>query len=204
MEAEGSNKGERTRAAIIEAAYALFVEQGYHGTSMRQIAQKADLALGGIYNHFDSKEAVFKEVIVAYHPFVTVVPRLEDLQGDSIEQILRQAAYLFIHEMEQQKSIFNLMFIELIELNGRHMPALVEMILPSVLRFQQRVAAGHQQSLRTQDPVTFFRTFIGTVVAYYVMNELLAGSAVMQLGSLGIDDMMDIYLHGLIVENAPQ
>ncbi|MBI3241616.1 MAG: TetR family transcriptional regulator, partial [Chloroflexi bacterium] len=38
------SKGEQTYAAIIEAAYALFLKKGYHGTSMRQIAERADLA----------------------------------------------------------------------------------------------------------------------------------------------------------------
>ena len=201
MEKELPNKGERTRAAIIDAAYTLFVQQGYHGTSMRQIAKEADLALGGIYNHFDSKEAVFKGVIVAHHPFVTVVPRLEHLEDDSTEELFRRAARLFVHEMQRQGGLFNLMFIEMIELDGRHMPELVNIVLPSILRFQQQVAASHQGSLRAQTPVAFFRSFIGTVVAYYMMNELLAGTAVLQLDSLSIDDRMDIYLHGLILEN---
>jgi AcrR family transcriptional regulator len=202
MEREYVNRGKQTRTAIIEAAYALFVRQGYHGTSMRQIAQKADLALGGIYNHFDSKEAIFKAVIIAYHPFMAVIPRLEDLEDDSTEGLLRSAARLFVSEMEKQSGLFNLMFIELIELDGRHMPELVSTILPYVLRFQQRVAANQPGSLRAQTPVTFFRSFIGTVVAYYVMNELLAGTSAMQLGPLSIDDMMDIYLHGLILKDA--
>ena len=201
MEQESQNKGERTRTAVIEAAYALFVQQGYHGTSMRQIAQQAGLALGGIYNHFDSKEAVFKAVIVTYHPFVTVVPKLEQLENNSTELLLRKAARLFVFEMAQQSGLFNLMFIELIELNGRHMPELVDIVLPYVLRFQQRVAASHQGSIRAQTPLAFFRSFVGTIVAYYVMNELLADTTVMQLDSLSIDDMMDIYLHGLILES---
>ncbi len=202
MEKESVNRGEQTRAAIIESAYVLFVRQGYHGTSMRQIAQKADLALGGIYNHFDSKEAIFKAVVIAYHPFMAVIPRLEDLEDDSTEGLLRSAARLFVGEMEKQSGLFNLMFIELIELDGRHMPELVNTILPYVLRFQQRVAEKQPGSLRAQTPVTFFRSFIGSVVAYYVMNELLAGTSAMQLGPLSIDDMMDIYLHGLILEDA--
>jgi AcrR family transcriptional regulator len=43
-----ATKGERTRRQVIQAAQRLFVERGYHGTSMRQIAQEAGLALGGI------------------------------------------------------------------------------------------------------------------------------------------------------------
>jgi hypothetical protein len=119
------------------------------------VAQEADLALGGIYNHFDSKEAIFKAVIVTYHPFLTVVPKLEHLQDKSTTDLLYNAARLFVQEMEQQRGLFNLMFIELIELDGRHMPELVNAVLPSMLRFQQRVMADHQESIRAQTPVTF-------------------------------------------------
>ena len=41
-------KGEVTRLAVEDAAMGLFLEQGYHATSMRQIAERAGLALGGI------------------------------------------------------------------------------------------------------------------------------------------------------------
>ncbi len=53
-------RGEQTRGEIIRAAHKLFVQQGYHGTSMRQIAKQAGIALGGLYNHFDSKQEVFQ------------------------------------------------------------------------------------------------------------------------------------------------
>ena len=36
---------ETTQQKIIRAAHDLFVQQGYHGTSMRQIAAQADIAL---------------------------------------------------------------------------------------------------------------------------------------------------------------
>jgi AcrR family transcriptional regulator len=200
---EALNRGELTRANIIEAAYTLFVQQGYHGTSMRQIAQDAGLALGSIYNHFDSKEAIFKAVIIAHHPFFTVVPKLEELQARTAEQLLREAARLFVREMERQRGLFNLIFIELIELDGRHMRELVDTVLPHILNFQQRVV-DHSATFRARTPVAFFRSFIGTVTAYYVTNELLAGTAVLQMGPQSIDDMMDIYLHGLIIEDSPR
>ncbi|MBI3361027.1 MAG: helix-turn-helix transcriptional regulator, partial [Chloroflexi bacterium] len=56
-------KGDRTRAAIIEAANRIFLSKGYHAASMRQITKEVHLALGGIYNYFDSKEDIFIAVL---------------------------------------------------------------------------------------------------------------------------------------------
>src|SRR3990172_13368732 len=85
-------KGEQTRAAIIKAAYALFLKKGFHATSVREIAEKADLALGGIYNHFSSKEEIFAAVLDAYHPYRRILPALEAANGETIEDFVRDGA----------------------------------------------------------------------------------------------------------------
>lgn len=42
----------------MEAALECFVERGFHGTAIPQIAEKANIAAGTIYHYFDSKEAL--------------------------------------------------------------------------------------------------------------------------------------------------
>lgn len=44
--------------AILAAALDLFVERGFHGTSVPSVADKAGVASGTIYHYFDSKEAL--------------------------------------------------------------------------------------------------------------------------------------------------
>jgi AcrR family transcriptional regulator len=51
-------KGERTRARIIHESAALFNVQGYAGTSLYDIIAAAHIQKGGLYRHFDSKEAI--------------------------------------------------------------------------------------------------------------------------------------------------
>jgi TetR/AcrR family transcriptional regulator, repressor of fatR-cypB operon len=46
------------RESILAAALECFVERGFHGTAMPQIAEKASIAAGTIYHYFDSKEAL--------------------------------------------------------------------------------------------------------------------------------------------------
>ena len=46
------------RAQILEAALDCFVDRGFYGTSIPEIAERADIAAGTIYHYFESKEAL--------------------------------------------------------------------------------------------------------------------------------------------------
>jgi AcrR family transcriptional regulator len=56
------SKGERTRAAIIDAALELFRENGYDATTMRGIATAAGVSVGNAYYYFESKEQLIQGV----------------------------------------------------------------------------------------------------------------------------------------------
>ena len=51
-------RAEETRRSIYEAALELFREKGFEQTTMRDIAAKADVALGAAYYYFRSKDAI--------------------------------------------------------------------------------------------------------------------------------------------------
>jgi len=54
-------RAEDTRRKIYEAAMEMFREQGFEETTMRDIAAKAGVALGGAYYYFSSKDAIVLE-----------------------------------------------------------------------------------------------------------------------------------------------
>src|SRR4030067_1624600 len=115
-------RGERTRSEIMNAAQQLFVQNGYHGASMRQIAQQADVALGGIYNHFDSKEQIFLTVLTEMHPLHYVLPLMATSQGSTIEEFVREAAKQMVTGVGERLEFVNLIFIELVGFKGEHLP----------------------------------------------------------------------------------
>lgn len=53
----------RTAAAIRDAAERLFISRGYSATTMEDLAEEADVAVGSIYAHFASKEGVYSALI---------------------------------------------------------------------------------------------------------------------------------------------
>ena len=56
-------KGELTAERIMDAAERLFAAQGYRGTSLRDIAQVANIKEPGIYNHFQGKKGLYSAVL---------------------------------------------------------------------------------------------------------------------------------------------
>lgn len=190
------SKGDRTRLTLIDVAYTLFVEQGFHGTSMRQIAEGAGLALGGIYNHFANKEEIFKAVIFTYHPFIRVVPQLTAVSHTSAETMLREVIRLFDLEMQQDRGIFNLLFIELIEMKSKHVPEMAELLMPSVLPFFQELMA-HSDQLHVQDPMVIMRMLIGTILSFYLTGQLMSGTILDTESTRSIEPFITILLRGL-------
>ena len=67
-------RSELKRAAILEAAMAEFQAQGFRDTSMDRIAEHANVSKRTVYNHFESKEVLFR----------AIVSEMLDEQDDSI------------------------------------------------------------------------------------------------------------------------
>jgi AcrR family transcriptional regulator len=72
-------RGTETRALILETALALFREKGYEETTMRAIAESADVALGNAYYYFKSKEHLIQAFYARTHEehLAVCVPLLE-------------------------------------------------------------------------------------------------------------------------------
>ena len=147
MTEETQTKGERTRLQIEDSAVELFMENGYHATSMRQIAEHSGLALGGIYNHFKSKEEIFEAIVVDKHPYKKILPILSEVQGDTIEEFLNNAARIVITELTSQPYYVKLMLIEIVEFNGAHGAALLKEIVPKILPIFEKIVKNNSHAL---------------------------------------------------------
>ena len=77
-----SRRREHTRRRLLDAATALFAEQGVESTRINEITERADVGFGSFYNHFKSKEAivgaVVEETVAAQATALTERTRLLD------------------------------------------------------------------------------------------------------------------------------
>ncbi|MBW2725482.1 MAG: TetR/AcrR family transcriptional regulator [Deltaproteobacteria bacterium] len=56
-------KGEQTAERILDAAENLFASRGYAGTTLRDVAEAVGLRTPSLYNHFESKDALYEAVL---------------------------------------------------------------------------------------------------------------------------------------------
>lgn len=202
MEKEKQTKGEATRLAIEDAAIGLFLEQGYHATSMRQIAKRSGLALGGIYNHFSSKDEIFEAIIVDQHPYKKILPLILAVEGDTAEEFFGNAFHIVVNELGNQPEFINLMFIELVEFKGKHGSIMLREIAPKVLPIFENVIKSIK-GLRVTNPAVLMRSFFGMIISYFVTEMVISNSVISKLMPKNATDAyVDIFLHGILKEPA--
>ncbi len=95
------SKGERTRLRILESGFELFLSQGSHAVSIRQIAAAAGLSPMAIYRHFDDKSAL--QVALLEHAFLTFEQFLRASPGSEqpIENLCALAKQFFTFALER-------------------------------------------------------------------------------------------------------
>ncbi|MBJ8339087.1 TetR/AcrR family transcriptional regulator [Antrihabitans sp. YC3-6] len=74
-----------TREIVLEAAEELFLEQGFHATSVAQIGANAGRTPGSIYGNFPSKEALCFAVLERHYK--QVIGELADSMGAAGEDV---------------------------------------------------------------------------------------------------------------------
>ena len=108
----GDPGGASTRERILEVALDLFTDQGFDGTSMREIAERLHISKPAIYYHFASKEEILMALHMRLHEFGrTALERLTgqtvtlqlwgSLLNEVLDQMVAQRKIFLMHERNQ-------------------------------------------------------------------------------------------------------
>jgi AcrR family transcriptional regulator len=192
-------KGEISQDRIREAAFKLFINQGYHGTSMRQIAEAANLTPASIYNHYQNKEQIFRQVLLAHHPYRQILPILESANGEDAESILRDVANRVYKVIRKQKGLLHIMFIELVEFEGRHVGEIFRSMSPRIFAFLGKLKSKRRQ-LRKIPETNIMLTMIGLVMSQWILEAMFLKSIRLPFSDKHFEHALDIYMHGILAE----
>jgi len=62
----GTRQNKEIRKKLLEAGVSIFIDQGYHGTGIQEVVDKAGIPKGSFYNYFKSKEDFGSKTIVHF------------------------------------------------------------------------------------------------------------------------------------------
>ena len=162
----------RTREKIHEAAVALFTTKGFHGSGMREIAAKAGVSLGNLYNHHKTKQDLIAALLEEYEaeyvgpdtPLAVALAEFEDLSdleklGEASRQMVaRYADYI------------RLIYVDVVELEGEH----VKRLFAGMRRRYEDVLGPKLERLRAEgklgDPDPIGGLMTATIAYFYLFN----------------------------------
>jgi AcrR family transcriptional regulator len=104
--------GASTRERILDVALDLFTDQGFDGTSMREIAERLRISKPAIYYHFASKEEILMALHMRLHEFgkaalarltgqAVTLENWGSLLNEVLDQMLTQRKIFLMHERNQ-------------------------------------------------------------------------------------------------------
>ncbi|HEX8170208.1 MAG TPA: TetR/AcrR family transcriptional regulator [Thermoanaerobaculia bacterium] len=116
-------RSERSRRAVLDAALWLFARQGFRGTSVREIAERARVSTGNLYHHFPDKEALFRALIDEYFELTRTrrFPFTRALyEADHFPDNIEQLGFAARDSIRQFRDYFALVYVDVIEFGGTH------------------------------------------------------------------------------------
>jgi len=156
------------REHLVDTALALFSEQGYDATSIKQIAVRAGVAVGLLYHYFPSKSEVMRAVWER-HSFL---PELHGLllveHSSAATHVLQDVAERFSAMLDRKEALFRLMVRES-QSNPEVADCLHAIVEESITALgaylETRVRVGE---LRPHDGTLTARMLLGTVLTTHL------------------------------------
>lgn len=199
-------KIEEKKTGIEDAAKELLIKQGFHATSMRDIAKRADVSLGNVYNYFETKEAIFESIINRY--LIVIDQKLKDIL-ESIDEPLdpkdmRKLGEMIGEMVDQHQDFWLLMYIDVLEFQNRHFRKMFEGLAERFRRlFEDKFASAIERGdLRSGvDPAIGFTVAYMQFFNYFLVEKLFGGNL-----HLGLDDdqalnyLTKIFSYGVLSE----
>lgn len=198
-----------TRSAILATARQLFLAQGYHKTSMRDIAKGAGISTGPLYFHFQNKAEIFFHICRQGYDRLLAGFR-QAAAGDYQAGLkLRNIFFAYWDFFHSEPELFEILHLAANPMAGIDLPAALRDELTAMGRerltlmediIRQGIAAGE---IRPLDPPTL-ALFLCSV-AEGVVQTLRGGW--LQSADSSLDKMIDTAVsvigHGMVVMPAP-
>ncbi len=178
-----TDKQQNTEEKILEAAKAVFMQKGYTGTRMQEVADKAGINKAMLHYYFRSKEKLFRviltEAMEVIQPMTIrcisgdkpVLEKLEDLVSNHLEVLLeRPHLPMFVmHELSQNQGAFMTENIA----SGQAPAAMLNF-------FQQVIEEGERGLIRKVNPIHLLMNTMSMIIFPFIARPIVTTVAGIQ------------------------
>jgi AcrR family transcriptional regulator len=190
------------REQILDVSTRLFAQQGFRGTTTKQVAESSGVTEALIFRHFPSKEdlywAVIQRKINIAGPAERMRQRLQMAGTDS--EILAGVAEEILERRAKDQTLSRLLLYSALEnhrLSHRFFKTYIFELYEVLSDFiRQRVADGR---FRRVDPVLAARGFLGMVIYHSWVQELFGGKRYQNFSVQEVSGTLaEVWLQGML------
>jgi TetR/AcrR family transcriptional repressor of mexJK operon len=182
MKIDDDKRSGRKHRAILQAATATFVNKGYDGTSMEDIATKAGVSKQTVYKHFADKKQLFAEIVLATTSHVDQVVDLVAKSLNDTQNLNEDLAALARRFVTELMDVELLQIRRLVLANADRMPELgrkwyangFERVLAGLATHFQKLA--ERDLLHFEDPLLAANHFVGMLLWIPVNEAMFTGN----------------------------
>jgi AcrR family transcriptional regulator len=183
------------REQILSTAKSLFIQQGYHGLAMRQIAEALGVSKAALYYHFQDKEQLFVAILEAYlDEMETAIDHILAQPVSCVDQIRLFTEYVLAQPAGQRA---------IIRLASQEMGQLSEPVRKAFGKtYQEKFIGKVQAILETGMERGEFRKVQPEVATWTLLGMMYPYFYPAHVGNVGLSEetirqILSIYLEGM-------
>jgi AcrR family transcriptional regulator len=193
---------EKNRRLINKVAVRCFSSSGFNGITMREIAKKAKIPLGSLYNYYEDKLDLF-EAIITEQSRVFLSPDNEVIRyflSSKFPDDLPLLAEAMKESVKTYESYFKLMYVDVVEFNGAHIKEVFSNLdekFRQVMekRFKELGLMGEKKI----DPAFALTTIYLSFYQYFILTKLFGATKIFgkKTDQQVIEGMINILFYGI-------
>lgn len=182
---------------IIECAMGVFGEKGYTATTLREIADKAQVTEMTLYRHFGSKENLFQEVIMRFSPASMLSEELDEQLTGDLKTDLTFLATSYLNITLTRANMIRLGFIE-----APNNPELARVVGQIPIRLKSHLADYlHQLYQQKKIPQNNYEVlaemFYSVLFQYVLFKGSLSQGDAKQLSEEWVSNLVSLFTVGI-------
>lgn len=183
------------RELILDQASHFFIRYGYHGLSMRRIAEAVGVSKAALYYHFQDKEELFSAILERYLDAIeNLIQSIEQRSGDAQERIRLLVTEILL-QPEDHRALIRLASQEVSQLSPEAQARITESYNHKFIRRIQSILELGMESgmLRVMNAEVATWSLLGMMYPYFYPAQ----SRRMPDPDRVVEQLVSIFLEGV-------